>query len=392
MTARIGTKVLRVAIKVVKAAIKAVVALGKGLMALGGPAAAVIIIVLVVVLVFIAGLDPFPNKEMNAHEALKEVNMRAQARLSSIVDEIPYDEINISGQRANWREMLASYFTYYDYWDEYQAGKLEAVGLFGRQPRDIDDILDEVYLDWHSSSLLNSGKLEQQKLLGFSYELETYKEKGEQKSVLSLAVQPFDLDGYESWIGVPSMQERFRMYLSDEYEEAYRELIYGTNEPSIADVAEVEFGAPGGEKFWKDYYEQSSRWEWCAIFVSYCIHNSVLDEKVSKNYGGVMDWYSYFLDNRRFAVVDKDNNPKPQPGWIIFYNWWEEKDGELVRDAKMDHIGVVTEVRNNLGKTEVVTIEGNVRDSCMMLIKDWNELYSLGVVGYGYFWTEPKAD
>ena len=181
-------------------------------------------------------------------------------------------------------------------------------------------------------------------------------------------------------------KDLFDLYQSEEYQEVFREMLYGTATPNIADVAKVQFGAPGGEKYWKDYFGQPGRWEWCAIFVSYCIHNSVLHESVDVNHGSVMQWYDYFLQHKRFVTVSEENNPLPQPGWIIFYNWWkEDENGNMVQDQKLDHVAVVTEVNSTAGKIEIVTVEGNVSDSCLMLVKDFHKLYEIGVVGYGFF-------
>ena len=53
------------------------------------------------------------------------------------------------------------------------------------------------------------------------------------------------------------------------------------------------------------------------------------------------------------GIWQQDGSVKPQPGWIITYNW---DDGTQPNDGWADHIGIVQSVNGNI----ITTIEGNI--------------------------------
>lgn len=53
------------------------------------------------------------------------------------------------------------------------------------------------------------------------------------------------------------------------------------------------------------------------------------------------------------GIWQEDGSVKPQPGWIITYNW---DDGTQPNDGWADHIGIVQSVNGNI----ITTIEGNI--------------------------------
>lgn len=131
---------------------------------------------------------------------------------------------------------------------------------------------------------------------------------------------------------------------------------------AIIDLALSQVGQVGGQPYWS-WYGFSSRVEWCACFVSWCM-NQVGHSEVryaSCQYGGV----PYFSDAGRWA---SGGYTDLVAGDVIFFDW----DG----DGTADHTGLVI----GTDGTSVYTVEGNSGDTCK--IKKY-ALNSSVILGYG---------
>lgn len=131
---------------------------------------------------------------------------------------------------------------------------------------------------------------------------------------------------------------------------------------AIIDLALSQVGQVGGQPYWS-WYGFSSRVEWCACFVSWCM-NQVGHSEVryaSCQYGGV----PYFSDAGRWA---SGGYTDLVAGDVIFFDW----DG----DGTADHTGLVI----GTDGTSVYTVEGNSGDTCK------TKKYALNssvILGYG---------
>lgn len=131
---------------------------------------------------------------------------------------------------------------------------------------------------------------------------------------------------------------------------------------AIIDLALSQVGQVGGQPYWS-WYGFSSRVEWCACFVSWCM-NQVGHSEVkyaSCQYGGV----PYFNDAGRWA---SGGYTDLVAGDVIFFDW----DG----DGTADHTGLVI----GTDGTSVYTVEGNSGDACKT--KNY-ALNSSVILGYG---------
>lgn len=146
--------------------------------------------------------------------------------------------------------------------------------------------------------------------------------------------------------------------------------IYGSDD-MIVQVALSQIGNVGGEPYWS-WYGFGSRVEWCACFVSWCADQcGYIETGVIPKYAGCVNGVQWFKDRDQWA----DNSVEPTPGMIIFFDW-DNKGSSGPQDGLSDHTGIVERVENGI----VYTVEGNSGDSCA------EQHYSVGfyeILGYG---------
>ena len=130
----------------------------------------------------------------------------------------------------------------------------------------------------------------------------------------------------------------------------------------LIDLALTQEGQVGGEPYWR-FMNFSSRVEWCACFVSWCMYNAG-DPNVKfahcQNQG-----IPYFKSVGRWAA---GNFKDLAPGDVIFFDW--------KADGIADHVGLVIGTDDKF----VYTIEGNSGDVCRIRQYD---LDSTVIAGYG---------
>lgn len=132
----------------------------------------------------------------------------------------------------------------------------------------------------------------------------------------------------------------------------------------LVKTAALEVGTKYGEKYWS-WYGFSSRVDWCACFVSWCVNeNEDAYENDMESFCYVPSGVNWFVDNNQWL----EGGEKPEAGDIIFFDWDESGIG--------DHVGIVAGYKNGL----VFTIEGNSRDKCKRKVYPVN---SKSILGYG---------
>lgn len=151
------------------------------------------------------------------------------------------------------------------------------------------------------------------------------------------------------------------------------QFINGTRTPNqaVIDLALLQVGQQGGRPYWS-YYGFSSRVEWCACFVHWCMRNTpsasseypqtannAYCQTVADNFRGMGQWGDSSYTN----VVAGDT---------IFFDW----DG----DGHTDHIGLV------IGRDSeyVYTVEGNSGDAvkCRQYRIGSSVIYGFGLMNY----------
>lgn len=146
--------------------------------------------------------------------------------------------------------------------------------------------------------------------------------------------------------------------------------IYGADDQIVA-VALSQLGNVGGEPYWS-WYGFGSRVEWCTCFVSWCADQcGYIETGVIPKYAGCVNSVNWFKDRGQWA----DNDIEPAPGMIIFFDW-DNKGSSGPQDGESDHTGIVERVEDGI----VYTVEGNSGDSCR------ENHYAVGyyeILGYG---------
>lgn len=357
-------------IKVVaQAVISAVQEIG-ALIAAGGWIAVVVIVLIALVIILAASVlgiffSNENNGNMNMMSAVQSINSEYEAKIEEIQTNNPTDNVEMSGSRAVWSDVLAVYAAKVNY--------------------DADNPQDVVTLDENKISILTS----------IFWDMNTISSKTEIKTVT--VVNETD-DGNGNIIQTETQEEQSFLYitvthktaeeiaaqysfsgeqksaldalLAPENAEMWSALIYGTfGNSNIADVARSQIGNIGGEPYWR-WYGFNSRVEWCACFVSWCANEcGYIDAGVIPKYASCAIGSQWFKDRGLW----QDGSYTPKSGDIIFFDWADENGA---RDGVPDHTGIVDRVDENY----IYTIEGNSSNTCRQ------NKYSIGsadIFGYG---------
>lgn len=112
-------------------------------------------------------------------------------------------------------------------------------------------------------------------------------------------------------------------------------------------------GKKQGYTRYGDWYGANYR-EWCAMFVSFCLHYAEIPEHYFPQQANCAKWVKALKAEELYigARNQKENGEKyvPNPGDLVFFDWKEDR-----QDGKADHVGIVYRVSGN----KVTTIEGN---------------------------------
>lgn len=360
------------AAKLTKAVEKAAVSAVKSIGALLGGSAG-LVAVLLVVIVLAAGLLLSPlgiffsgdaDGEITLQQVMAELNTEFSDRITEIENANAHDDLRQDGQRPLWKEILTVYAV--------------------KTTTDPENPLDAVSMDEEHAEVLRSIFWD---MTVIEFTTETYTEE---ITVEVPTEDSTDEDGMaeetqtveRTWLVISisgkTAQQMAEEYgfgekqlgyvtelLSEEYADLWASLsVPGVGSDDIVAVALSQVGNVGGQPYWS-WYGFSSRVEWCACFVSWCVDQCGYIES------GVMPKHSYCPTGVEwFRTRDQwqDRNSIPTPGTIIYFDWGG--------DGVADHVGIVESCDGSI----VYTIEGNANNACKQLS------YAVGdrrILGYG---------
>ena len=332
-----AAKAIAAAIKAIAAAIKELIAA----IAAGGWVAVVVIIVICLIGLIVASCFGifFSSEDTGStqtmQQVVQEINLDYQNKLDDIKNSNTYDELEMSGSRAVWPEVLSIY----------------AVKTTNDpdNPQEVASMTDE------KKQLLKDIFWEMNEI---SYETEERTE--------TVIVETDDGEGNI----IEEEVEETTVYLYSSMWASVLYGIYGADDQIVA-VALSQLGNVGGEPYWS-WYGFGSRVEWCACFVSWCANQcGYIETGVIPKYAGCVNGVNWFKDRGQWA----DNDIEPAPGMIIFFDW-DNKGSSGPQDGESDHTGIVERVEDGI----VYTVEGNSGDSCR------ENHYAVGyyeILGYG---------
>ena len=368
---------VKAAVKATIAAVKAIIAATKALVAAiaagGWVAVAVIVVICLIALIcgsvfgiFFSGEDS--GTGMSMQTAVQEINADYDAKMEAEKNSVAYDNMEISGGRAVWKDVLAVY-----------AVKTNTDKDNPQEVATMDESKKQLLSDifWEMNSISSRSESHSETEItetddGNGNIVQT--ETTVTKTTLYITVSHLTVDEMADLYGFDAEQREYLAeLLKDENNSIWAAVLYGIrySDDQIVTVALSQVGNVGGEPYWS-WYGFGSRVEWCACFVSWCADQcGYIDTGVVPKYAGCVNGVQWFKDRGQWI----DGSAEPVPGMIIFFDW-DNKGSSGPQDGQSDHTGIVQKVENGI----VYTVEGNSGDSCRV------NQYSVGhyeILGYG---------
>lgn len=377
-TAKATAAGIKAAAKATAAAVKAIIAGTKALIAAiaaGGWIAVVVIIVVCLVGliagscfgIFFSGEDSGTGQTMR--QAVQEINADYQSQIDTIKVNITYDELEMSGSRAVWPEVLAVY-----------AVKTTTDPDDSQEVATVDDskkaILKDIFWQMNEISSRTESKTEEvitETDDGHGNIVETTTTVT--RTYLYITVSHKTAEEMADHFNFTADQrQQLSELLAEENRRLWSAVLYGiySGDDVIVKVALSQVGNVGGEPYWS-WYGFNSRVEWCACFVSWCFNEcGYLDTGTAPKFAGCVSGVEWFRSHGQWA----DNTVEPAPGMIVFFDWNDPNGASGPQDGEADHVGIVEKCENGI----VYTIEGNSGDACRQ------NQYPVGyyeILGYG---------
>ena len=358
--------------KAVKAIISGTQALVTAVAAGGWVAIVIVVIICLVGMVvgscfgiFFSSEDTGSTKTMR--EVVQQINDEYVAALDQLKASVAYDELEMSGARAVWPEVLAIYAvkTTTD-----PDNPQEVASLSDEKIQLLKDIFWQMNIISNSTAVISSTEIiESDDGNGNIVE----EEVTITNTWLYITVDHLTAEEMASELGFDDDQiAQMEALLAEENNRLWTAVLYGivAVDGQIVTVALSQVGNVGGEPYWS-WYGFESRVEWCACFVSWCANEcGYIEMGVIPKFSRCIDGVQWFQDRAQWL----DSNAKPEPGSLIFFDWDATDAGG--QDGLANHVGIVEKVENG----RVYTIEGNSGDACKL------RSYPLGyyeILGYG---------
>ena len=380
-TARAAAKAtaagIKAAVKATAAAVKAIIAGTKALIAAIAAGGWIVVVVIIVICliglivgscfgIFFSGEDSGTGETMR--QAVQEINADYQSQIDTTRANITYDELEMSGSRAVWPEVLAVY-----------AVKTTTDPDDPQEVATVDDakkaILNDIF--WQMNEISSRTESKTEKVItetddGHGNIVETATTVTRTYLYITVshktAEEMADLFNFNA-----DQRQQLSELLAEENRSMWSAVLYGIyfGDDSIVTVALSQIGNVGGQPYWS-WYGFESRVEWCACFVSWCANEcGYIDGGVIPKFAGCVNGVQWFKDRGQW----QDGSFEPSAGQIIFFDW-DNKGSSGPQDGQSDHVGIVEKCENGI----VYTIEGNSGDSCRQ------NQYPVGyyeILGYG---------
>lgn len=376
LAAKAAKAAIQLLIKIIKAIIAALQKLISAIIAGGWVSLLVILIICMIALICwsVYGLFASANAnegEYTMHNIITRINNEFNEKITDIKTDNPHDKLEMSGSKAEWKEVLAVYAVAYNMTNTHPANpdEVQVITLDESKEEYIRNLFWEINkIDHRIETYTETEQVEEKQKDGKVKKVN----KQVQKKALYITVSHVDLETIMTNKGFTAEQKKMcRQLLSDENNDLWRELLNGvtSSNSDIVLIAQEQLGNVGGKPYWS-WYGFSSRVEWCCCFVSWCANEcGYIDSGTIPKYSVVDTGVDWFKNKEQWI----EGSEEPAPGMIIFFDWAD--DG---LDGSGDHTGIVEKVENGI----VYTIEGNSGD------KVCENQYSIGnkeILGYGYY-------
>lgn len=377
-TAKATAAGIKAAVKATTAAVKAIIAGTKALIAAiaaGGWVAVVIILVICVIGlivgscfgIFFSGEDSGTGQTMR--QAVQEINADYQSQIDTTRANLTYDELEMSGSRAVWPEVLAVYTV-----------KATTDPDDPQEVATVDDskkaILKDIF--WRMNEISSRTESKTEEVItetddGHGNIVETATTVTRTYLYITVSHKTAE-EMADNFNFTADQRKQLSELLDEENRRLWSAVLYGiySGDDAIVKAALSQVGNAGGEPYWS-WYGFNSRVEWCACFVSWCFNEcGYLDTGTAPKFAGCVGGVEWFRSREQWA----DNTIEPAPGMIVFFDWNDPNGASGPQDGEADHVGIVEKCENGI----VYTIEGNSGDSCRQ------NQYPVGyyeILGYG---------
>ena len=361
-TAKATAAGIKAAVKATTAAVKAIIAGTKALIAAiaaGGWVAVVIILVICVIGlivgscfgIFFSGEDSGTGQTMR--QAVQEINADYQSQIDTTRANLTYDELEMSGSRAVWPEVLAVY-----------AVKATTDPDDPQEVATVDDskkaILKDIF--WRMNEISSRTESKTEEVItetddGHGNIVETATTVTRTYLYITVSHKTAE-EMADNFNFTADQRKQLSELLDEENRRLWSAVLYGiySGDDAIVKAALSQVGNAGGEPYWS-WYGFNSRVEWCACFVSWCFNEcGYLDTGTAPKFAGCVGGVEWFRSREQWA----DNTIEPAPGMIVFFDWNDPNGASGPQDGEADHVGIVEKCENGI----VYTIEGNSGDSC----------------------------
>ena len=377
-TAKATAAGIKAAVKATTAAVKAIIAGTKALIAAiaaGGWVAVVIILVICVIGlivgscfgIFFSGEDSGTGQTMR--QAVQEINADYQSQIDTTRANLTYDELEMSGSRAVWPEVLAVY-----------AVKATTDPDDPQEVATVDDskkaILKDIF--WRMNEISSRTESKTEEVItetddGHGNIVETATTVTRTYLYITVSHKTAE-EMADNFNFTADQRKQLSELLDEENRRLWSAVLYGiySGDDAIVKAALSQVGNAGGEPYWS-WYGFNSRVEWCACFVSWCFNEcGYLDTGTAPKFAGCVGGVEWFRSHGQWA----DNTVEPAPGMIVFFDWNDPNGASGPQDGEADHVGIVEKCENGI----VYSIEGNSGDACRQ------NQYPVGyyeILGYG---------
>ena len=354
---------------------KTIAALKEQIAAIGAGSSVAVTVVMIILLIclitgssfgiFFSGEDS--GNGMTMRTVVKEINDEYQNKIEKIKAQNPHDDLELSGSRAVWPQVLSVYAvkTTTDPDNPAEVATMD---------EDKKQLLSDIF--WAMNDISYNTKTVTDTVIvetddGHGNILEEEVEKTH--TVLYITVSHKTPNDTASQYRFDEDQNRQLEELLSLDSSMWFSVLYGVygSDDMIVKVACSQLGNIGGEPYWS-WYGFGSRVEWCACFVSWCADQcGYIDDGIIPKYAGCVSGMNWFKSRGRWA----DNSIEPTPGMIVFFDW-DNKGGSGNQNGIPNHTGIVEKVEHG----RVFTIEGNSEDRCA------ERIYPVGyyeILGYG---------
>lgn len=352
-----GGYMRKVSMITMKTAVAGAKALAAAVFAGGWVAVLVVIMVSLIAGILLSPMGIFFSGKSNEKgytipQVVREIDKEYRSKVEELCASMPHDEVEMAGERAPWKEILAVY------------------AIKGSSSTHIENTL--YYLNEDGVQLLKDVFWE---FHGIDAETKKNGTTGAAESRTALQITVTHTAVEEVAQGYGFTQEQIQMLmelLGERFDDLWRTVLYGGSDPGgdLVAVALSQVGNVGGEPYWS-WYGFSTRVEWCACFVSWCAEQcGYLDAGIIPKFSGCIQGSNWFKERGQW----QDRTYEPQPGDIIFFDWAAEGGP----DGLCDHVGIVERVEHG----KVYTVEGNSGDMCRnnSYPSGYEEIYGYGTI------------